>query len=343
MSAPAPLKLLIVGNRGGTNVGECFERAASSLGHEVRLIDARRAMEAPTWLRRFNWHFRGRRPTRLNQFSAEVLKLCRDWTPDLLLATGTAPVNQATMESISRLGITTLNYSTDDPWNPCARASWFLNSLPCYTHVFSTRRSNLNDFALAGCQSAHHLPFAYDPELHFVERPSGVDGDFDCDVLFVGGADLDRVPYCEAIARSGMKLALYGNYWNRHVATRAYSCGYADPRKMRLATGAARVCLCLVRRANRDGHTMRTFEAGAMGGCMLVEDTSEHREIFGEDGKVVVYFRDIPEMIDRAKWLLTLEQERRRLALAVRRLIVEGKNTYSDRLQSILEATRSSA
>jgi spore maturation protein CgeB len=92
-----------------------------------------------------------------------------------------------------------------------------------------------------------------------------------------------------------------------------------------------------VRRANRDEHVMRTFELPAMGACMLTEDTTDHREIFGEDGEAVSYFHTPDEMVDKLRWLLTHDDERRRLADAARRVITRGHHTYRDRLEAMLE------
>jgi len=121
------------------------------------------------------------------------------------------------------------------------------------------------------------------------------------DVIFVGGADRDRVPLVAALIATGLRVALYGGYWNRYAPTREHHRGHADPRTIRQATAAAKIALCLVRRANRDGHVMRSFEIPAIGACMLVEETEEHREIFSIEGETVVYFRSIPEMIDKAR------------------------------------------
>ena len=73
---------------------------------------------------------------------------------------------------------------------------------------------------------------------------------------------------------------------------------------------------------------------------MLTEDTAEHRELFGPDGEAVVYFRSIPDMVQRAKWLLQHETERRRLAATAHARITQGRNTYAHRLQAMLEAVR---
>ena len=82
---------------------------------------------------------------------------------------------------------------------------------------------------------------------------------------------------------------------------------------------------------------MRTFEIPAIGACMLTEDTEEHREIFGEDGKAVVYFKSVDQMLEKTKFLLNNESERRRLAREANHLIVSGKHTYKDRLVTMLE------
>ncbi len=81
---------------------------------------------------------------------------------------------------------------------------------------------------------------------------------------------------------------------------------------------------------------MRTFEAPALGGPLLVEDTPEHREIYGPDGETVVFFTNLEEMVQRARWLLENPAERARLAAASHARITSGANTYADRLKTML-------
>jgi spore maturation protein CgeB len=112
--------------------------------------------------------------------------------------------------------------------------------------------------------------------------------------------------------------------------------GQMPPDEICGLTKAARVNICLVRRANRDGHVMRTYEIAAIGGCMVVEDTNEHREIFGEDGECVHYFSTPEDLAGLVRMLLADENERTRLSVAVRTRIREGKNSYSDRLLTMI-------
>lgn len=331
-------RLLVVGNPEVFHVGGHLHRAARELGLDVRLCDTRRAFDGPRWLIRLGWRLRGRSPLRLRTFGRQVLATCEQFRPKWLLATGMAPLGASILDAIRQLGIRRLNYLTDDPWNPAHFAPWFLAALSRYDQVFSTRRANLQDLRSAGCANVAFLPFGYAPELHFPESPRGEAEElrFACDVVFAGGADRDRVRMLREVAREGFNVHLYGGYWSRFRETKRCARGHADPPTLRRAIAGAKVALCLVRRANRDGTSMRSFEIPAMKGCMLAEATEEHLELLGEEGEAALYFREVPEMLAKLRRLLADAEERRRLAEAANWRIVSGGHTYADRLTAML-------
>lgn len=326
-------RLVLVGNAGAIHVGSHLYEGAKRLGCKSCFCDTREAFVAPRWLRALNWRLRGHKPTKLMQFSNKVVEACRQFQPKWILSTGIAPIEEQALVEIGRLGVQRLNYSTDDPWNPMLRAPWFLRALPHYDRVYSPRRANIEALRMHGCTEVVYLPFAYAPETHFAEQVKPEDGP---DVIFAGGADRDRVPVITALIEAGLQVALYGGYWDRYPETRSHSHGHAGPETLRKMVGRAKVALCLVRRANRDGHVMRTFEIPAIGACMLTEDTQEHHEILGQEGDAVMFFRSIPEMVEKARWLIEHEDERCRLARAAHERIVKGRNTYQDRLATML-------
>jgi hypothetical protein len=330
--------VVVVGIAGGTNVGPSLWRAATGLGLDGRFCDMQLAYAGPSLLRKAYWWLGGHRPTALRAFSEEVVAACDEVRPRWLLCTGLAPLDAAALGCIGELAVERVNYLTDDPWNPTLRSRWFLEAVRSYDRVYSTRRANVGDLTRHGCRGVAYLPFAFDPALSFPERPATAEERtrFASDVTFVGGADRDRVPYIAALDRAGLEVSVYGDYWDRFPQTRRSYRGYADPPTLRRATGTAKVALCLVRRANRDGHVMRTFEIAAIGACMLVEDTEEHRALFGPDGAAVVYFRSIPEMVAKARALVGDAAERGRLAEAARGVVVRGRHTYGDRLRCML-------
>ncbi|MBR8827044.1 MAG: glycosyltransferase [Gomphosphaeria aponina SAG 52.96 = DSM 107014] len=332
------MKIIIVGGTGGTNVADAFMKASQKFNIESYFLSFLSAYEAPKLIKQFNWHIRGKYPTKLNTFSQEILEECLNNKPNLLLTTGITPINSQALQQIGKLGIKRLNFLTDDPWNKAHYPPWFFQCLPHYDVIFTPRRANIDDLKNIGCRDVKYLPFGYDPDLFYPEIPTDKEKEnYIADVMFAGGADSDRIPYIDALIKAGMKVNLYGTYWERFPETKAYTRGQADVKTLRLAIKSTKIALCLVRQANRDGHVMRSFEVPAVGACMLTEDTPEHREIFGEEGENVIYFKTIPEMLAKARWLLDNESERLRLANNAYKLITKGGNTYGDRLQYILK------
>ena len=75
-----------------------------------------------------------------------------------------------------------------------------------------------------------------------------------------------------------------------------------------------------------------------MGGCMVIEDTAEHRTFFGAPDDAVIYARSVADMIEAVRALVQDPDRRNRLADRSHRLVANGPFTYADRLRSMLEA-----
>ena len=331
-------KIIIVGYPQAHHVGSHFLYAARSLELEPKLCDMSKAYKTGLIKKKVNWWLRGHLPARLRQFSKEILKECMEFEPNWILCTGLTPIDEETLEQIGKLGIWRMNYLTDDPWNPAHRAPWFMKAMPFYDHIFTPRKANINDLMKHGCRRVSYLPFAYAPRKHFKELPAASkdNAGFGHDVIFAGAADKNRISYISSIIRAGFKLGLYGIYWERYPLTKQYASGEVDVETFRKAINGSRIALGLVRRANRDGNAMRTFEIPAIGTCMLTEDTREHRDIFGKDGENVLYFKNEDEMIKKIKFLLNNPIKREQLADNAHNLIVKGSHAYRDRLLTML-------
>src|SRR5262249_15949042 len=131
--ASAPFKLAILGTGEGTHIGGSLARGAKKLGFEAIWFDAEEAWQAPRLLRSFFWHFAGgRRPAHLRRYSNKLVELCALARPDVVVATGMAPLTAFALHRLKRLGIISINYSTDDPWNAVMRSRWYLRALPAY-------------------------------------------------------------------------------------------------------------------------------------------------------------------------------------------------------------------
>ena len=306
------------------------------MGLEVVPLDTKSASDAPRWLVSTSWHMLGHRPPHLGAFSRRVVDICRAHRPDVLLTTGSAPIRANALREIASLGVRRLNYSTDDPWSKVQRSRWLFDSLLEYDTIFSPRRANLADLRALDRPTVQYLPFAFDPALHYPRRTEKIEDSIASEVLFVGGADPDRVAILRGLVDEGFDLALYGGYWDRYPTTKRAARGIASPDIIREATYAAAVCLCLVRKSNRDGHVMRSFEIPALGGCMLIEDTEEHRAMFGDEAQAVLYFRDAVELSTKLRWLLSHPSQRATLSSVAARQVATQENTYQARLAAML-------
>ncbi len=334
------MRLLIIGNPGPTHVGRHFLNAARGLGWEAEVLDSAAAFQGPVWWRRTCWHLLGRRPPKLAGFSRMAVARCQHYKPDLVLTTGIAPLDEPGLRQLHEAGVPVANFLTDDPWNPAHRAPWFLRALRHYRHVFNPRRACEADLRGVMQGGTSWLPFAYAPEDHF--PPPDLSGE-ECArwgslVAFIGGADADRVMSARALSRAGVPLGLWGGYWKKYPDLSTHAHGHADGETCRRIVASAGANLCLVRRANRDGHSMRSYELPAIGGCLLVEDTGDHRRLFGDEGEAASYFTDTTTMTSQARRLLGLPfPERSRMAAEARSRVVKSGGTYACRLETIIQ------
>lgn len=333
-----PRRLLLVGPTGGMHLSHCFERAAQDLGLEASIADTRAAAGSLKLLQSLRWRL-FHTPAGLERFSASVLAQAATTGAGVLFGVGLVPLRARELEGLGRLGVRRCIYLTDDPWTRNARSRWLLEALPHYDLVCTPRRVTLSELRALGCAQVRYLPFAYDERQLYPEAPQD-DAERErlrADVTFVGGGDVDRVPFVSALARAGLNVHLYGGGWDRFPETRPYHKGIAQPPLVRRSLGAATVAPCLVRRANRDGHVMRTFEVPAVRGCMLAERTYEHLDLLGPEGERVLYFETPEELVAQTRRLVADPALRERLAAACHAHITGGHNTYRDRLRAVLE------
>jgi spore maturation protein CgeB len=324
-------------------VSPFFVDAADAMGYESLFVD-----EAP-YLRpletslahKIGYRLLHRRPPARWRYNRDLLAAARRFRPDLAVVVKGAYIMPATLRRIKEAsGAVLVNYATDDPFSRANATPDLLAGIPEYDVYACTKTAIMDDVRRAGGRTVIHTMVGYNPSIHFPEPPATAEEArrFAADVVLVGGADRDRLHDLEPLlAARDISLALYGGYWSRDPRFRPYARGFVMGRDYRLALGGARIALCLVRRANRDQHSMRSFEIPACGAFMLGERTGEHLAVFRE-GEDAAFFDSPAEMLEKIRYYLAHDDERRHIAESGHARVTAGGHTYRDRFGELTRA-----
>ena len=286
-----------------------------------------------------------RRPLTYWRYNRELLAKALEYGPDVVFIIKGAYIAPRTLEVIKReTGALLINYAADDPFNPATPNRSLVTCIPHYDLYVCTKKAIMEDVRRAGAKQVMYVPFGYKPSVHFPEMPISQEEKhrFESDVVFLGGMDQDRLPLFESLhqALPDVRLHLYGGYWEKSQALGSLHKGLAFGRDYRLALGGCKIAVNVVRRSNRDDHVMRTFEIPACRAFMLAERTPEHLEMFRE-GTEMACFSTAQELIQQVRYFLTHHSERQSIADGGHKKVLNGKFSYKDRLQEILDYARS--
>jgi spore maturation protein CgeB len=327
------------------DIGAAFCRALKALGHEYVVVDEEEIFGKlqsdtfPSIVNKAVYRAFVKNPINYWSFNRKILKAVDKFNPHVVLVVKGSSVSPDTLQAIKlKSDAFLINYATDDPFNPLATTRDIIDGIPFYDVYACTKLAIMSDVQKAGARKIVHVKFGYDPELHFqefaltsLERES-----FIKDLVFVGGADPERFEFMERLTQVyGHHLTLYGQYWNRRAELKTYAKDAVFGRNYRLALSNSKIALCLLRHANRDTHTMRTFEIPVCGPLMIAEGTEEHRELYRED-KDAVFFDSFDELLDKLDYYLKNESKRRSIAENGRNRVLLGRHTYKDRLIELL-------
>lgn len=336
-----PLTILYVGtlNPGGT----CLQRmqTLAKLGHRIVPLDLvpGRFHEVRST---FAWRVRNRLlgPTDDSHANERLLALPASPAPDLIWFDKAVTITLATLNALRARwpGVYALAYSGDDMFNPRNQSRAWLERAPHMDLHVTTKSFNVQELFAIGARDVYFTDKGYSPEVH---RPHEVTPEvferFGGEAGFVGWPEGARERSMRQLARAGVPVRVWGPWprWksapNFRVEGRPlWNDDYAR------ALSAFKINLGFLRRVNRDRQTTRSVEIPACGGFLLAERTEEHLQLFREDVEAVFFAND-DDLIDKARWYLAHDAERRRIADAGRRRCLQDGYAYDTRLDRILE------
>jgi spore maturation protein CgeB len=223
-----------------------------------------------------------------------------------------------TLRRLRALGCVLVHYNTDDIL--CRRHPFFIlrRTIPLYDLHFTTNRANVEDLKRLGARAVAPSSLRYD-QRHFSPRrfEAGDLAPYRSDTVFVGHWEPATEDAVLQIVAAGIDLRVWGENWRRAQAKDRLgeavmhrSLWLDDYVKALLAS---KIALGFLSKWNRNTAACRSFEIPAVGGFLLAERTDEHLESYRE-GVEAEFFGDHKEMLDKLRYYLEHETERRDIA-----------------------------
>jgi spore maturation protein CgeB len=343
--APLPRRILIVRSAIEDFYEPSWLRALRDNGHQVELFDTfsyltrtpplqgteSTTMRSPDrlgwWQHRLLW---GPRIAAVNR---ALVARVRQAAPDVVLMYLGHHYNAETIRALARLSFVTLFHS-DDPFGPRRghpRYRLLHDALPYYQGGHFYRQVTTDDALAEGMRRAETLLDFYRP---WVDHPRA--GSVEHEAVFIGHNEPGfRIECLARGVRAGLPIHVYSHEtaWQRSLPRDVASLVgvrpglYGDAYREKLSR--AKVSICFLSRWNRDVYTRRVFEIPACGGFLFCE-RSAFMETLYQDQQEAVFFGSSEEFVDKLRYYLEHEPQRRAIAEAGReRLLRSGHDIHT--------------
>ncbi len=312
--------------------GHSLAPALQRTGHTVQVFDYRGAEDVPN----------------------ELLRTVDSFRPDLHIVYGGETYTPDLIRQVGAKGAyNVLWYPAVTP-NPLPEAV----ELGRAHQMFFTMAEGLVEmFRRAGIPDAEWLPEAFEPSIYEYGETTDVDRQiFTCDVALVGKLEADNPAYMERwklvkrIVDEGINIKWWGPRIRRKIGTfvlglllskvsRAYGGRFVWNETYAKAVHLSKIFIA------RDAYphirlsmSARAFTTLGLGGLYLTYPTKGIEEMF-EPGKELVLFNTPDEMVEKIRYYLAHEEERKAIAAAGRRKAL-AHHTYQHRFERIFDRLR---
>jgi spore maturation protein CgeB len=326
-------------------------KALQDLGHNVVPIDTEpdnvRFEERKLPYRisgklfRLGWNKFGPRDlARANQSILKYVKSSRDL--DILWIDKGLTIEAKTIYEIKVLCPKCLivGYSPDDMYAKHNQSRQFLQHIHLYDVFFTTKSYGVNELRSLGCKRVELIGNAFDSNTHrpipmTQEERKALGGP----VGFIGQWEEYRASSILHLAKSGISVRIWGNSWEKCNYQHSYL--KLENKSLWGDSYSKAICsfdinLAFLRKINRDLQTTRSVEIPACGAFMLAERTNEHLDLFKE-GREAEFFSSDEELLDKIRYYLSHEGDRKRVAAAGRERCLKSGYSNHDRLRKMLD------
>lgn len=262
------------------------------------------------------------------QINLAIINLVDKFKPDYLFVYKGKNFHKETIQKIRSKGVVTINwfpdYMEDFEWikNHALDYDYFFN--PCEIVV-----SNLKKIKI----KAYYLPFGYNADINNIKYPKKYD------IVFIGQYTKKRDKYFSKLTKLDFHIWGYERYWRKSKLLKNFhsEASFSDTVKIiKSAKIVVNVLTCEdwvpIRSVN-----YRVFETTGLG-TFLLNWYHEPIDKFFKSDKEIVNFKTAIEAFEKAKYYLSHESEREKIALAGWRRAVKD-HSFSNRLREMFKIT----
>jgi spore maturation protein CgeB len=359
------MKILFVGQLAEGQTSRMRMEVLEGLGHAVVGFDSQRGWQACGWLSRHVQQAAALGPI-ISRFNREVLEAARRHRPDVLWGEKQEYLRPETLDELRTLGIQLIHF-TPDPYFTLRwkRTRLMDECMPRFDVVITSKRYELDEYRRV-CRRVVYMPLGFAEAVHrpLFPRDPLMHRRFSSEIGFVGGWEPRREALLGELAKAGCDVKIWGTAWDQLIDGRwtprraarlwrlAGKQSFSIGRNARLAaciqggevygdayawalSGAA-ISVGFLRQVCPDEHTTRTFEIPACGSMLLADRTPEHQAFFTE-GEEAEFFSSAAELLDKARFYVTNEAARTRVARAGYRRCHSSGYSYRERLVAVLQ------
>lgn len=234
-----------------------------------------------------------------------------------------------------------ISYSPDNMVLRHNQSQQYLECIPLYDYIITNKSYILEDMKKLGAKDIRFVNNSYESTFHFPRTLTEEDyKQIGGDIGFVGAWEKERCESILYLAKHGLHVRVWGGgKWKKYKGMSPnliiedkglYSENYSK------SFQAFKISLCFLRKMNYDLQTTRTVEIPACGGFMMAERTTEHQAMF-EEGKEAAFFSSNEELLEKCKYYLTHEEERKQIAAAGLKRCQTSGYSNEDTIRNIIK------
>lgn len=335
-------KVLLVGDDSYDMYVKAFYHSFQELGYRnTRLFATNRYLQAKSKIGEIvikaeNKFAFGKDIYHLNK---QLLQYVKEMKPDFVFFYSARLVYADTIKGIKEQGNIIFIYNNDDPFAEYyPKYFWcqFKKSLQYADVGFAYRKKNIKEYYNYGCREVEMLRAYYIknrnyyiPDVTTNNVPS---------VIFLGHNENDeRQEYIRKLLDEKIEVGITERTWENFEVDNPYLVRLENSHKRyNEIMNGTKIAIVFLSKINNDTYTRRCFEIPVTKTLMVSIYTDDIASMFKEDEEVV-FFRNEKEFVDKIKYYLVHDEERKKIAEAGYQRLMQDGHEVEDRVKYVLD------